>query len=97
MALDLSNIYSLSEFQRNTRDHITKLKKTGNPAVLTVNGQAEVVVPSADAYQKLLDDQELLSTLRSVSRGLEQAKRVEGRPMREFLEALASEHGLSLK
>jgi PHD/YefM family antitoxin component YafN of YafNO toxin-antitoxin module len=97
MALDLSNIYSLSEFQRNTRDHITKLKRTGNPAVLTVNGQAEVVVQSADAYQKLLDDQELLESIRGVSRGLEQARRGEGRPMREFLEALANERGISLK
>ena len=97
MAIDLSDIYSLSEFQRNTRDHITKLKQTGNPAVLTVNGQAEVVVQSADAYQKLLDDQELLARIRGVSRGIEQAKRGEGQPMREFLEALANEHGISLK
>ncbi len=97
MAIDLSNIYSLSEFQRNTRDHITKLKQTGSPAVLTVNGQAEVVVQSAEAYQKLLADQEILESIRSVSRGLEQAKRKEGSPMKEFLEALASEHGISLK
>ena len=97
MALELSNIFSLSDFQRNTRDHITKLKQSGTPAVLTVNGQAEVVVQSAVAYQKLLDDQELLESIRSVSRGLEQAKRAEGRPMQEFLEALAGEHGFSLK
>ena len=96
MAIDLSNIYSLSEFQRNTRDHISKLKQTGHPAVLTVNGQAEVVVQSAEAYQKLLDDQELLESIRGVSLGLEQAKRGEGRPIREFLQALASEHGISL-
>ena len=86
--IDLANIYSLSEFQRNTRDHISKLKESGRPAVLTVNGQAEVVVQSAEAYQKLVDDQELLESLRSVSRGLEQAKRGEGLPMREFLEGL---------
>jgi PHD/YefM family antitoxin component YafN of YafNO toxin-antitoxin module len=96
VAIDLSNIYSLSEFQRNTRDHISKLKQTGHPAVLTVNGQAEVVVQSAEAYQKLLDDQELLESIRGVSLGLEQAKRGEGRPIREFLQALASEHGISL-
>jgi PHD/YefM family antitoxin component YafN of YafNO toxin-antitoxin module len=96
VAIDLSNIYSLSEFQRNTRDHISKLKQTGHPAVLTVNGQAEVVVQSAEAYQKLLDDQELLESIRGVSLGLEQAKRGEGRPIREFLRALASEHGISL-
>jgi PHD/YefM family antitoxin component YafN of YafNO toxin-antitoxin module len=97
MVIDLAQIHSLSDFQRNAKGHIRKLKRTGKPAVLTVNGQAEVVVQSADAYQKLLDDHELLESLRGIGRGLEQAKRGEGRPMRHFLEALASEHGLSLK
>ncbi len=97
MTVNLSNIYSLSDFQRNTRDHIAKLKQTGSPAVLTVNGQAEVVVQSADAYQRLVEDQELLQSMRIISRKLEQAKRGKGHPMREFLEALASEHGISLK
>ena len=97
MAIDLAQIHSLSDFQRNTKDHLRKLKKTGKPAVLTVNGQAEVVVQSAEAYQRLLDDHELLESIRGISRGLEQAKRGKGRPMRDFLEALASEQGLSLK
>jgi PHD/YefM family antitoxin component YafN of YafNO toxin-antitoxin module len=97
MPVDLSNIHSLSEFQRNTREHIRHLKKSGKPIVLTINGQAEVVVQSAEAYQKLLDDQELLESIRGISRGLEQAKRGEGRRMREFLEALANEHGIALE
>ena len=97
MALDLANIHSLSDFQRNAKDHIRKLKESGKPAILTVNGEAEVVVQSAEAYQKLLDDRELLESIRGISRGLEQAKRGEGRPMREFLETLAKEHGISLK
>ena len=98
MASDLiSNIHSLSDFQRNTKDHIRKLKRSGRPAVLTVNGEAEVVVQSAEAYQKLLEDHELLESIRGISRGLEQAERGEGRSMREFLEALAKEHGISLK
>lgn len=97
MAVHLSDIHSLSEFQRNTREHIQHLKKSGKPLVLTVNGQAEVVVQSAEAYQKLLDDQELLESIRGISRGLEQAKRSEGRPMREFLESLAKEHGMKLR
>jgi PHD/YefM family antitoxin component YafN of YafNO toxin-antitoxin module len=97
MALDLANIHSLSDFQRNAKDHIRKLKRSGKPAVLTVNGEAEVVVQSAEAYQKLLDDSELLDSIRDISRGLEQAKRGEGRPMREFLEDLAKEHGIPLK
>ena len=97
MALDLANIHSLSDFQRNAKDHIRKLKASGKPAILTVNGEAEVVVQSAAAYQKLLDDRELLDSIRGISRGLEQAKRGEGRPMREFLETLGKGHGISLK
>ncbi|MDP8979065.1 MAG: type II toxin-antitoxin system Phd/YefM family antitoxin [Acidobacteriota bacterium] len=97
MALDLANIHSLSDFQRNTKEYIRKLKRSGKPAVLTVNGEAEVVVQSAEAYQKLLDDRELLDSIRDISRGLEQATRGEGRPIREFLQALAKEHDISLK
>ena len=35
-------------------------------------------------------------SLESIKRGMEQAKRGEGRPMREFLESLAAEYGISL-
>ena len=97
MAVALSDIHSLSEFQRNTRKHIQRLKRSGRPVVLTVNGQAEVVVQSADAYQKLLDDQEVLESIRRISRGIEQAKRGEARPMRDFVDALAEEYGTRLK
>ena len=62
-----------------------------------MNGEAEVVVQSAEAYQKLLDGRELLDSIRGISRGLEQAKRGEGCAMREFLEVLAKEHEISLK
>jgi len=97
MGIQLANIRSLSNFQLNTRDFLRQLQESGEPVVLTVNGQAEVVVQSAEAYQKLLDDQELLESIRSVGRGLEQAKRGEGQPMLEFLEALAKEHGISVR
>src|ERR1017187_1818724 len=97
MALDLANIHSLSDFQRNAKDHIRNLKESGKPAILTVNGEAEVVVQGAEADQKLLHDGELLDSIRGISRGLEQAQREDGRPMREALEALAKGHGISLK
>ncbi len=93
----LRNIHALSEFQRNSKDYIRKLKKSGEPAVLTVNGQAKVVIQSAEAYQKLLDDRRLLETIRGINRGLEQANRGEGRPMRAMLEQLARDHGITLK
>ena len=97
MGIPLTNIHSLSEFQRNVKAQIRKLKTSGQPAVLTVNGHAEVVIQSAEAYQKLLDDRELLEAIRGIGRGLEQARRAEGRPMRDFLKELAKEHGISLR
>lgn len=94
--VELNNIRSLTDFQRNVKEHIKRLKKTGKPEVLTVNGQAEVVVQSAQAYQKMLDDLELVASIRSIRRGLEQARLGEGRPAKEFLKELAAEHGISL-
>ena len=52
------DIRSLTEFARNTKTHLKRLKQTGRPELLTVNGKAEVVVQSAAAYQRLLDDLE---------------------------------------
>jgi len=95
--LKLEDIHSLSDFQRNTKRYLRKLKRSGKPAVLTVNGQAEVVIQSTEAYQRLLDDQQFLETIRGIGRGLEQAKRGEGRPMRTLLEELAGKHGILLK
>ena len=63
MGIDPENIHALSAFQRNSKGFIRKLKQSGRPAVLTVNGEAEVVVQSAEAYQKLLESHDLLERL----------------------------------
>ena len=49
------DIGSLSDFARNTKAHLKRLKRTGRPELLTVNGKAEVVVQSATAYQRLIE------------------------------------------
>jgi PHD/YefM family antitoxin component YafN of YafNO toxin-antitoxin module len=95
--VDLKHILPVTDFNRNTREHIQWLKKTGKPEVLTVNGQAEIVVQSAEAYQELLEAAELSETLAGIRRGLDEAKRGEVQPMREFLEEFAGKHGISLK
>lgn len=59
--LDLANdIRSLSDFKRNTVDLLDRIRATGNPMVLTVNGKAELIVQDAGAYQRLLDRVEAL-------------------------------------
>ena len=54
------DIGSLTDFARNTRAHLNRLRRTGRPELLTVNGKAEVVVQSAAAYQRLIESLERL-------------------------------------
>lgn len=95
--IDLMNIHPMSEFNRNTKQYVQRLKETGKPEVLTVNGQAEVVVQSAAAYQKLLDAAELAETLAGIKRGLEEADRGALRTSKAFFQELAAKHGVELR
>jgi len=54
------DIGSLTDFARNAKAHLKRLKRTGRPELLTVNGKAEVVVQSATAYQDLIESVEKL-------------------------------------
>lgn len=56
------DIGSLTDFSRNIKAHLKRLKRTGRPELLTVNGKAEVVVQSASAYQRLIDSVEKART-----------------------------------
>lgn len=48
------NIHSLTDFKRNTSAYVEKMKESKAPLVLTVNGEASLVVQDAQAYQELL-------------------------------------------
>ena len=47
--INLKDIHSLSDFQRNVRAYVEHLRETGRPQVLTVHGQAELVVQHAES------------------------------------------------
>jgi PHD/YefM family antitoxin component YafN of YafNO toxin-antitoxin module len=91
-----SHICSLTEFQRNAKEHIERLKKTGKPEVLTGNGNAEVVVQSPNAYQQLVEDAELARSLRVIRANLDDAKHSRVQPAKEFIENFTLEHGIKL-
>jgi PHD/YefM family antitoxin component YafN of YafNO toxin-antitoxin module len=75
------DIYSLTDFQRRTREHIDRLKQTGRPEVLTVNGRAEIVVQDADAYQAMLDLIDRAEAIIGIQEGLESMRRGKGKPL----------------
>ncbi len=62
--LDTRHIHSLSDFVRNPKAHVARLKETRTPEVLTVNGRAEVVLLDTETYENLMEQ---LSHLQAVS------------------------------
>jgi PHD/YefM family antitoxin component YafN of YafNO toxin-antitoxin module len=55
VAVNVNDIHSVTDFQRNAKTHVARLKKTGAPMILTVNGSATLVVQDANAYQEDMD------------------------------------------
>lgn len=64
------NINPLTDFLRNSKVHIARLKETRTPEILTVNGKAEIVVQDAVSYQEMLDELEQARFLAAVREGL---------------------------
>ena len=82
------DIHSLTTFKRNSSGLMKRMKKTGRPLVLTVNGKAEAVLLDAAAYQEVAGHLEVVA---SVRRGLVQARRGVGRTADEVFDELARE------
>jgi prevent-host-death family protein len=93
--IDLNNIHSLSEFQRNTKQYIQQMEQSEKPIVLTVNGAAQLVVQDAKAYQKLLERLEYAETVAALREGIQEIEQGKGVPGKEALEGLRRKHGIS--
>ena len=82
------DIHSFTTFKRNSSSLMKRMKKTGRPLVLTLNGKAEAVVLDPAAYQDIADH---LDAVASIRRGLAQARRGAGRPAEDLLNELERE------
>jgi PHD/YefM family antitoxin component YafN of YafNO toxin-antitoxin module len=82
----LQDIRSLTDFQRNTKSHLRRLKSTGRPEVLTVNGKAELIVQDAAAFEDMLD------AIRGIQRGLDAMKEGMGKPYRQALDEIRAKY-----
>lgn len=93
--IDLREVRSVTEFQRNLKDYVGQLREKKTPLVLTINGRAELVVQSAESYQALLDRLERAESVAAIRQGMEQFEQGKGIPLKEAEEKLRTKHGFS--
>ncbi|MGH7822956.1 MAG: type II toxin-antitoxin system Phd/YefM family antitoxin [Candidatus Binatia bacterium] len=89
--IDLSEIHSLTDFQRNAKAHLKRLKRNRRPMVLTVNGKAEAVVQDAKSYQELLELIDRAEAIEGIRRGLEDVKKGRTKAARKFFDEMRRE------
>jgi prevent-host-death family protein len=93
--LDIAeDIQSLSDFKRNSREFLERMRETGNPVVLTINGKAEIVVQDAASYQRLLNYIDDMEALEGIKRGLADVEAGKVTPVEKFEKDFRKRHGI---
>jgi len=80
----MSNLISISDARANLPELVTKVEKTMDRVVITVNGQPKATLVSAEELESLEETAEILSIPKakeSILRGLKQAKNNQGKPL----------------
>jgi PHD/YefM family antitoxin component YafN of YafNO toxin-antitoxin module len=88
------DIHPLTDFLRNHREAIERLRTSGRPEVLTVHGKAALVVQDAEAYEHVLQLAMDMDMYIGVREGLDEIERGEGISLDEFTRRLREKHRL---
>lgn len=93
--LDLGEIYSLTDFQRHTKEFCDRIEANKKPLILTVNGKAKLIIQEAKSYQQLLERLDYAESVADIRQGIAEFDRGEGKPASEVLRSLREKHGIS--
>lgn len=80
------DIRPLTEFKRDTGRFLSRLRSTGRPSVLTVNGRPALVVIDARAWQEVQDQLDYAAAVAGIRKGLDQARAGRGARAKTFFE-----------
>lgn len=88
------DVRSLAAFRDNPAELIELLKTTHRPITLTVDGQPEVVIQEAAAYQRLLDLAAQADPEEGLRQGLEDIAEGRTRPAREVFDEMREKYAI---
>ena len=92
--LDVRHIHPLTDFLRNHKEHVARLKETRTPQVLTINGKAEIVLLDAESYQEMMEQIHRIETIAAIREGLAAAERGELKPAEQVFAEMKARYGL---
>lgn len=81
----LERIKPISYFKANAAEVINDLRETGEPMVITQNGEATAVIQDVASYEK---DQETLALLKILALGRQDIEAGRTKPAREVIDRL---------
>lgn len=67
--IDLNSIYPLTDFVRNSKEHVARIKDSQQPEVLTVDGRPELVVQDAASYETMVAELEKARFMGAILQG----------------------------
>ena len=89
--IKLDRIHPVTDFVRNYKSYLTRLKETGQPEVLTVNGVPECVIVDAAAFQEMQDALEAARFVEAVNEGIASMKAGRSVPAAQALKEIREE------
>ncbi len=87
------DVCPLTEYRRDLTGHFRRLKKSGRPLFVTVNGKTAAVVLSPAAYDALADKAELAFNLDKIERDTGNLTEALVRNARKSIREIAQRHG----
>ncbi len=89
--INLTQIHPVSDFVRNYKLYLTRIKETGSPEVLTVNGKAEYVILDAASYEEISAELAHSRFIRAVNVGIHEMKAGRGMPDEEAFSGIRAD------
>ena len=92
--VNLAKIHPVSDFIRNYKAYLSRIKQTRHPEVLTVNGVAECVLVDAETYQEMKEAWDKARFIKAVHEGIESMSAGTGKPADEAFQEIKAKLGL---
>jgi hypothetical protein len=74
------DVHSLTDFHRKTKAVMQRLRRSGRPELLTINGKGVLVVQDAAAFAKMVEGFDRERMIEAVKVGIEQMEAGKTRP-----------------